>query len=122
MVPAIKEAKEQAYRQLEVKSITVGDFKGYGLYSAPKYDRGGWSDAGYRSAGAGSSFNGYVMKGKKIFEVYWYAGAGGAFDNSDQGWMMSMVKQLAAEACVRTPARRPSQPPSQIVVSHPSPQ
>ncbi|MGB5029780.1 MAG: carboxypeptidase regulatory-like domain-containing protein [Chitinophagaceae bacterium] len=93
-----KEAKEQAYKQLEVKPISVGDFKGYGLLSAPKYDRGGWSDAGYRSAGAGSSFNGYVMKGKKIFEVYWYAGAGGAFDNSDQAWMMSMVKQLAAEA------------------------
>ena len=93
-----KEAQEQAYRKLEVKEVSVGDFKGYGLYSAPKYSPGGWSDAGYRSAGAGASFSGYIMKGTKIFEVYWSAGAGGAFDNTDQGWMMTMVNQLAAEA------------------------
>lgn len=92
-----KEAKEQEYKKLQVKPISVGDFKGFGLYSDFYYSPGGWSDAGYRSAGAGASFTGYVMKGKKFFEVYWSAGAGGAFDNSDRGWMMSMVKQLANE-------------------------
>ncbi|MBK8055869.1 MAG: hypothetical protein IPK35_22015 [Saprospiraceae bacterium] len=94
-----KEAQEQASLQLEVKPFTVGDFKGYGLYSTPKYGRGSWSnDAGNTPADAGSSFSGYVMKGKKIFEVYWSAGAKGAFDNSDQAWMMNMIKQLSAEA------------------------
>ncbi|MBI5373631.1 MAG: carboxypeptidase regulatory-like domain-containing protein [Sphingobacteriales bacterium] len=93
-----KEAKEQEHKKLQVKEISVGDFKGYGLYSEPRYSRGGWSDGGYTPAGAGSSFNGYVMKGTKIFEVYWHAGAGGAFDNSDQAWMMTMVKQLSTEA------------------------
>ncbi len=81
----------------QLKSFSLGDFKGYGEYTAPSYSPGGWSFEGYRAAGAGASFEGFVMKGKAFFKVTWWAGASGAFDNSDQGWMMSQINQLDKE-------------------------
>ena len=94
-----KKAKELAYKKLEVKEVSFGDFKGYGVYSPINFIGGGWSfEEGHRPSSSGISFDGYVMKGKKIFTVYWSTYASGASDNLDKGWMMNMVKQLAAEA------------------------
>lgn len=93
----IREYKTDNNKGVELKAFSLGDFKGYGVYTLQRYDPGGWSDAGYRSAGASSGFEGYVMKGKAFFKVNWWVGSSGAFDNSDKGWMMSMIKMLDAE-------------------------
>ena len=93
----IKENNVTNNKAVELKSFSLGDFKGYGVYTLQRYDPGGWSDAGYRSAGASSGFEGYVMKGRAFFKINWWVGSSGAFDNSDKGWMMSMIKMLDAE-------------------------
>ncbi|HOZ68172.1 MAG TPA: carboxypeptidase-like regulatory domain-containing protein [Chitinophagaceae bacterium] len=92
-----KEYNTANNKAVTLKAFNLGDFKGYGVYTPPRYDPGGWSDAGYRAAGAFAGFEGFVMKGKAFFKINWWAGASGAFDNSDQGWMMSMIKMLDAE-------------------------
>jgi tetratricopeptide (TPR) repeat protein len=86
------------HKELELKTIAVGDFKGYGVYRAPYYTHGILSDGANLHGSADSYFEGYIMKGTKFFEVKWRVHAGGAFDDSDESWMMNMVRQIGAEA------------------------
>ncbi len=84
-------------KSLALKAFSIGDFKGYGVYTLQRYDPGGWSIESSHGAGAYSGFEGFVMKGKAFFKVNWWAGASGSFDNTDKGWMMSMLNMLDAE-------------------------
>ncbi|MBN2553114.1 MAG: hypothetical protein JXB06_10105, partial [Spirochaetales bacterium] len=113
-----KISHERDGRTVEVRSFSIGDYKGFILESTMRYLRGGWSGDGYRDSRVEAIGHALVTRDGRTFEITYGIGSIGCWNNSQRGFQESQSAAARAEAQSILAGIRLSEKPALVQVPY----
>jgi len=98
-IKGFAEVSEAWGKTVQVRTFSIGDFKGQFADTSVRFRSGGWAaDAGFRGDSISAEGRGWLISGRQAIEIGYNIGGGGCWENSDRAFLEIQANAAQNEA------------------------